>query len=93
MINLSQKKHSLLFFNPFEEENNNNEQMEKLKKYIPDIIDHELTERQRQIIILYYYEQKNMTEIAMYLRVNPSTVSRSLATSRKNIYRILKYYF
>lgn len=93
MINLNKQKHSILFCNPFEEENNNDEQIEKLKKFIPQIIKQELTERQRQIIILYYYEQKNMTEIAMYLRVNPSTVSRSLATSRKNIYRILKYYF
>ncbi len=58
-----------------------------------DIINEELTERQREIVMMYYYENRNISEIADTLSVNPSTISRSLARSRKNIFRILKYYF
>ena len=79
--------------NPFEEENSNSYDIEKLSQYIRQIICHELTERQQQIICLYYYENKNITEIAEFLCINPSTVSRSLARSKRNIFRILRYYF
>lgn len=79
--------------NPFENENNNSEHINKVKKYMSDIINDELTDRQRQIVTMYYYENRNIKEIADTLSVNPSTISRSLASSRKNIYRILKYYF
>lgn len=80
-------------FNPFSDENNNDENIKLMNRYVKKIINYELTERQRQIINLYYYEQKSISEIAVCLDVNPSTVSRSLASSRKNIFRILRYYF
>ncbi len=83
----------MLSCNPFEDENDNSHDIERMQKNIRRIISHELTARQQQIIHLYYYENKNVTEIAISLRLNPSTVSRSLASSRKNIFRILKYYF
>jgi RNA polymerase sigma-70 factor (ECF subfamily) len=79
--------------NPFETENSNSEHIKTLKKYMSDIINEELTERQREIVMMYYYENRNISEIADTLSVNPSTISRSLARSRKNIFRILKYYF
>ena len=41
-------------------------------------INEELTERQRELINLYYIEQMSMTEIAQTLDLSPSTVSRTL---------------
>lgn len=41
------------------------------------IIEHELSERQRQVIILYYREQKSMAEIAETLGVTVSSVSHT----------------
>lgn len=92
---LNKKKFSpdMLSCCPFELENSNSCDINKIQKYIRQIITHELTDRQKEIICLYYYENKNVSEIAICLHVNPSTVSRSLARSRKNIFRILRYYF
>ncbi|MGN0606072.1 MAG: RNA polymerase sigma factor [Oscillospiraceae bacterium] len=80
-------------FNPFEEENCNDEKFRDILKCMRRIIDCELTQRQKQIVLMYYHENMNVTEIAVSLDISPSTVSRSLARSRKNIFRILKYYF
>ena len=51
----------------------------------------ELTERQEQMVRMYYIEQRTMREIAAMLEVNVSTVSRTLAAARKKLRRVLKY--
>lgn len=79
-------------FNPFAEENSNDEKLRNISRCMRRVINCELTERQKQIVMMYYYEDKNMNEIAVNLDVSPSTVSRSIASSRKKIFRILKYY-
>ncbi|WP_298484131.1 sigma-70 family RNA polymerase sigma factor [uncultured Ruminococcus sp.] len=42
-----------------------------------NIIENELSARQKQILVLYYKEKKTMPEIAHALGVNVSTVSRT----------------
>ncbi|WP_295218503.1 sigma-70 family RNA polymerase sigma factor [Ruminococcus sp.] len=42
-----------------------------------NIIENELSARQKQILVLYYKESKTMPEIAHALGVNVSTVSRT----------------
>lgn len=54
-------------------------------------IDEELTERQRELIDLYYLEQMRMTEIAQRLELSPSTVSRTLKRGRGRLKKYLKY--
>lgn len=54
-------------------------------------IDEELTERQRELIDLYYLEQMSMTEIAQRLELSPSTVSRTLKRGRGRLKKYLKY--
>lgn len=54
-------------------------------------IDEELTERQRELINLYYLEQMSMTEIAQRLELSPSTVSRTLKRGRGRLKKYLKY--
>lgn len=51
----------------------------------------ELTERQAQIVRLYYLNQLPMREIANVLGINVSTVSRSLKSSRERLRRCLRY--
>lgn len=51
----------------------------------------ELTERQRELIYLYYVEEKSMTEIAESLGLSPSTVSRTLKRGRTRLRKYLKY--
>ena len=54
-------------------------------------INEELTDRQRELITLYYIEQMSMTEIAQNLDLSPSTVSRTLKRGRGRLKRYLKY--
>ena len=45
------------------------------------------------MIELYYDQGKTMTKIARQLRVNKSTVSRTLARGRARLKKCLKYSF
>ena len=54
-------------------------------------INDELTDRQRELINLYYLENMNMTEVAQSLEISPSTVSRTLKRGRGRLRKYLKY--
>lgn len=61
-------------------------------KIMRNIIENELSERQRQMIGLYYFRRMNIPEIAETLGVNRSTVSRTLSRGRRNILEKMKYF-
>ncbi len=61
-------------------------------KIVRDIVENELTERQRQMIGLYYYKRMNIPEIAELLGVNRSTVSRTISRGRRNILIRMQYF-
>ena len=61
-------------------------------KGIWNIIENELSERQRQMIVLYYFNRLNIPEIAEMLGVNRSTVSRTISRGRRNILEKMKYF-
>lgn len=71
----------------------NSELKEKVKKIMVKVIKNELTPRQREIIVLYYYKGLGVSEIADTLGLAPSTVSRTVKRARDRIYNFLKYYF
>ena len=48
-----------------------------------------LSEKQRRLIRLYYYEEKNFTEIAAIFRINRRSVSKQIET----IHKKMKKYF
>ena len=49
-----------------------------------------LNQRYREVILLYYYEQLNVTEISMVLSASQSTVSVRLSRARKMLARRLE---
>ena len=61
-------------------------------KIMRNIIENELSERQRQMIVLYYFNRLNIPEIAEMLGVNRSTVSRTISRGRRNILEKMKYF-
>jgi len=74
--------------------NSGDDKMRKIaKRAMREVILNDLTQRQKQFVLLYYYEERNMPEIAEICGVNVSTVSRTLARARKNILERIKYYF
>lgn len=58
---------------------------------IAEALDRELTPRQKQMVTMYYIEQRKMREIAEILGVNPSTVTRTLQTARVKLEAALGY--
>ena len=64
----------------------------RLKRVLLKVINNELTPRQKEIIMLYYFKDKDTTEIAELLGVSPQAVSAARARARLRLARILRYY-
>lgn len=62
-----------------------------LGKHVRTCMSEELTERQRELIELYYLEGRSMSEIAKMLGVCPSTVSRTVKRGRERIRKFFRY--
>ena len=54
-------------------------------------MERELTDRQREILTLYYKENLSFSAIAERLGVQPSTVSRTYARGLRRLRRLLEY--
>lgn len=76
----------------FVNEENNSEKMEKIKTILYKVINQKLTAKQKQIIILYYFENINTIEIAKMLGVNKSTISRTLNRAKNTIKDYMEFY-
>lgn len=70
----------------------NSERHRLILKVMRNVIENELSERQRQMITLYYFNRMNIPEIAETLGVNRSTVSRTISRGRRNILIRMKYF-
>lgn len=55
------------------------------------VIEKELTEKQKQIIIAYYFQDKNIPQIAAERGVNKSSVCRCLHRAEARIRLCLRY--
>ena len=64
----------------------------KLKRILLKVINNELTPRQKEIIVLYYFKNNDITAIAAQLGVTPQAVSAAMSRARLRIFRILQYY-
>ncbi len=84
MFNIPDKSH--------EESSDNKARLECAKHVLHEIIKDNLTGRQKQVLILYFFENKNTVEIAEMLNVNKSTVSRTLKRALDNIKKYIRYY-
>ena len=69
----------------------NSEQLSRLRRNLRLARERELTERQREMVSLYYDQGMTMPQIAERLGVNRSTVSRTLRRARDRLYRFLRY--
>ncbi|MDO4862571.1 MAG: sigma-70 family RNA polymerase sigma factor [Ruminococcus sp.] len=68
------------------------EQHTRLKRILLKVINNELTPRQKEIIVLYYFKNMDTTEISAELGVTPQAVSAARARARLRLVRILQYY-
>lgn len=78
-------------FEEFTSGESNKQQLKKIMKFMPEIIENELTEKQKLCVDLYYFKGMTLEEIASAYSVNPATVSRHLKRARTRIGKLLKY--
>lgn len=60
-------------------------------KRVRRVIQEELTELQRYVILAYYFQEKKIPQIARERGVQKSTVSRTLHRAEQRLKRCLKY--
>lgn len=93
IVHFNEKNTNLLQFENYLNNGSTNENSRiKMKNILSKAICDELTERQRICITQYFLHGKKEKEIAKELSLNPSTVSRHIATAKKRLRRIASYY-
>ncbi len=69
------------------------EESQRIKRILLKVINNELTSRQKQIIMLYYFKKESIVQISEKLGISPQAVSAAMSRARLRMYRILQYYF
>lgn len=64
----------------------------KLRRILLKVINNELTARQKEIIMLYYFKEMDIVSISRQLGVTPQAVSAVMARARVRMYKVLQYY-
>jgi RNA polymerase sigma-70 factor (ECF subfamily) len=94
LTRLNEDKELFKLFNNNDQEAESNAEIRRLaKKAMKKVIEEQLTARQKQVLVLYYFNEIDMPTIAKMLDVNVSTVSRTLKYARNKLLNYLKYYF
>ena len=60
-------------------------------KRVKNVIEQELTQKQREIILAYYFQDKSIPEIAAERGIHKSSVCRCLQRAEKRVRLCLKY--
>ena len=64
----------------------------KLRRVMLKVINNELTTRQKEIIMLYYFKGRDTVDIGKALGISPQAVSQIMSRARVKMFRILQYY-
>lgn len=64
--------------------------LRRLRRYLPEAMD-DLTERQKEMVRMHFFEEKSVSDIARELKVNRSTVSRCLSRAERRLLRTLRF--
>lgn len=73
------------------EYNTNTAEISRLKRNLIQALREDVTDRQRQTLLLYYAEGLNMREIGEQLGIDKSTVSRTIKRGEQRLRRCLRY--
>ena len=69
----------------------NSQQLGALKRNLARALREDITDRQRELLLLYYGQGLNMRQIAERLGVDKSTVSRTIKRGEVRLRRCLRY--
>ncbi|MEG1778718.1 MAG: sigma factor-like helix-turn-helix DNA-binding protein [Oscillospiraceae bacterium] len=62
------------------------------KQAIQEALEHDLTAMQKTVVMMYFFESKNIPAIAEELSLNKSTVSRHLTGAKKRLIEFTDIY-
>ena len=69
----------------------NTRELSRPKRNLIRCLREDVTPKQRQMMLLYYAEGKNMREIGQAMGVDKSTVSRTIKRGERRLQRCLRY--
>ncbi len=69
----------------------NSKEINRLKRNLIRALQEDVTERQRQALLMYYAQGYNMREIGEQLGVDKSTISRTIKRGERRLQRCLRY--
>ena len=69
----------------------NSAQFGRLKRNLVRALREDVTAKQREMMLLYYAEGKNMREIGDMMGIDKSTVSRTIKRGERRLRRCLRY--
>jgi len=72
-------------------QSDNSQEISRLKRNLIRCLREDITAKQRQVILLYYAEGKNMREIGEEMGIDKSTVSRTIKRGERRLQRCLRY--
>ena len=78
-------------YDPFASpQGDNRMRLRRLRHYLPEAME-DLTERQKKMVQMHFFDEKSVSDIARELEVNRSTVSRCLSRAEKRLLRTLRF--
>lgn len=92
IFGITEKNSNLVFFESDFSSASNKSDLNRMRKIMMRAVLNELTTRQRECVVMYYYENKKIDHIAKELSVCKSTVSRHIKAAEKKLKNVAKYY-
>ncbi len=90
-LGITERNDNLVSYSTYCNPTTNKKNIENMKRLLSVAMACELTQRQRECLVMYYYENKRMNEIASILSVSPSTVTRHIKAAQKKLKTVAKY--
>ena len=91
-VHLDDKNTQLISYYLSCQGSDNRPERERMKRILVRAIRHELTDRQRECLRMYYLEGIKMKDIAKMLGLSNSTVSRHISTATRKLRKVALYY-
>lgn len=92
ILSINELNKNIVDFSTYEDSDTNIRDIKKMKQILCEALKSELTERQRQCVTMYYYDDMKMKEIASTLSLSPSTVTRHIKAAQRKLKNVAKYY-
>lgn len=89
---LDEENSDIIAYSLYQHGSGNRPERERMKKILTRAIRHELTERQRDCIMMYYLEGLKMKDIAEALHLSKSTVTRHIQSATRKLRKVASYY-